>query len=64
MLDYISTSYLRSRRTILHDEPGATAVQERQADEFTSEMLLPARHGQAGAATWVSGNVRGRPRTP
>jgi Zn-dependent peptidase ImmA (M78 family) len=27
---------------ILHDEPGATAVQERQADEFASEMLLPA----------------------
>jgi Zn-dependent peptidase ImmA (M78 family) len=27
---------------IMHDEPGVTAVQERQADEFASEFLLPA----------------------
>lgn len=27
---------------VLHEEPGVTAVQERQADEFASEMLLPA----------------------
>jgi Zn-dependent peptidase ImmA (M78 family)/transcriptional regulator with XRE-family HTH domain len=26
----------------LHGEPGVTAVQERQADEFASELLLPA----------------------
>lgn len=26
----------------LHDEPGVTTVQERQADEFASELLLPA----------------------
>jgi Zn-dependent peptidase ImmA (M78 family)/transcriptional regulator with XRE-family HTH domain len=26
----------------LHSEPGATTVQERQADEFASELLLPA----------------------
>jgi len=26
----------------LHDEPGVTAVQERQADEFASELLMPA----------------------
>lgn len=27
---------------IMHGEPGVTAVQERQADEFASELLLPA----------------------
>lgn len=27
---------------IMHREPGVTAVQERQADEFASELLLPA----------------------
>jgi len=27
---------------IMHGEPGATAVQERQADEFASEFLMPA----------------------
>ena len=27
---------------IMHGEPGVTAVQERQADEFASEFLLPA----------------------
>ena len=27
---------------IMHDEPGLTALQERQADEFASEFLLPA----------------------
>lgn len=27
---------------IMHSEPGVTAVQERQADEFASEFLLPA----------------------
>ena len=27
---------------IMHDAPGLTAVQERQADEFASEFLLPA----------------------
>ncbi|RBJ10510.1 hypothetical protein DRA43_02515 [Micromonospora provocatoris] len=26
----------------LHDQPGATAVQEREADEFASEFLMPA----------------------
>lgn len=27
---------------VLHPEPGVTAVQERQADEFASELLMPA----------------------
>jgi Zn-dependent peptidase ImmA (M78 family) len=27
---------------IMHDEPGPTPLQERQADEFASEFLLPA----------------------